>query len=78
MAMIAGEFLLGSAVINLVRVDEELMLKAWSYFKKQDDKRYSFTDCTSFALMKEMRLTHCLAFDRHFEQAGFRLFGVQV
>ena len=41
-------------------------------------REISYIDRNGFVLMKEMRLTRCLAFDRHFEQAGFRLFGVQV
>lgn len=41
---------------------------------KHDDKGYSFTDCTSFVFMKEMKLTHYLACDKNFEQAGFKPF----
>lgn len=70
-ASLAGQFILESSIISLSWLDEELKLKAWEYFKKHSDKGYSFTDCTSFVLMKEMKVTHCLSFDRHFEQAGF-------
>lgn len=74
MAVSAGVFLVTSSAVDLVWLDKDSKLNAWEYFKKHDDKGYSFTDCTSFVLMKEMSLTRCLAFDRHFEQAGFRLF----
>jgi predicted nucleic acid-binding protein len=70
----AGGFILSSNVIELIWLDEELKRRAWEYFKLHADKGYSFTDCTSFVLMKEMKLSHYLAFDKHFEQAGFRLF----
>ena len=72
-AVRAGDFMLSSNVIELIWLDQELKLKAWEYFTTHADKGYSFTDCTSFVLMKEMKLTHYLAFDKHFEQAGFRL-----
>ena len=35
------------------------------------DKKY--TDCTSFAVMKEFGITEVFAFDHHFEQMGFIL-----
>lgn len=73
-AVKAGEFILSSNVIELVWLDEEQKLKAWEYFVKHDDKGYSFTDCTSFVLMKEMKLAHYLGFDKHFDRAGFRLY----
>ena len=45
--------------------------KARTLFFRHRDKRYSFTDCTSFVLMKELRLKQALTSDRHFRQAGF-------
>src|SRR5262245_7374425 len=38
------------------------------------DKNFSFTDCTSFVVMKELRLRQALTTDHHFEQMGFRVF----
>jgi predicted nucleic acid-binding protein len=58
----------------LIWLDQDVKLKAWEYFIAHADKGYSFTDCTSFILMKEMKLTQYLAFDKHFEQAGFSSF----
>jgi predicted nucleic acid-binding protein len=37
------------------------------------DKRYSFTDATSFAMMKRLRIRNAFAFDRHFAQFGIQL-----
>ena len=35
------------------------------------DKKWSLTDCASFAVMEQRGLTDALAHDRDFEQAGF-------
>ena len=42
-----------------------------SFFRKHADHAYSFTDCTSFVVMRELKLTQALTSDRHFTQAGF-------
>ena len=36
------------------------------------DHGYSFTDCTSFVVMRELRLRDALTADHHFVEAGFR------
>jgi uncharacterized protein len=36
------------------------------------DKQWSLTDCCSFLIMNELGITDALAYDKHFEQAGFR------
>jgi predicted nucleic acid-binding protein len=38
---------------------------------KHLDQEFSFTDCVSFIVMKEFRLTDALATDDHFRIAGF-------
>ena len=35
------------------------------------DKDFSFTDCTSFAVMRELRLQKALTLDHHFAQMSF-------
>jgi predicted nucleic acid-binding protein len=39
---------------------------------KHRDQGYSFTDVTSFIVMRELGMSDALTEDRHFEQAGFR------
>lgn len=70
-AVRAGDFMLNSKVIDLIWLDESIKLKAWDFFRKHSDKEFSFTDCTSFVLMKELKVKHYFAFDDHFKQAGF-------
>ncbi|MFN0066627.1 MAG: type II toxin-antitoxin system VapC family toxin [Limisphaerales bacterium] len=45
--------------------------KARGLFFRYRDKDFSFTDCTSFVVMRELRVREALTTDRHFEQAGF-------
>jgi len=52
--------------VSLARAD-----KARSLFFRYRDKDFSFTDCTSFILMRELKLREALTTDHHFLQAGF-------
>jgi predicted nucleic acid-binding protein len=45
--------------------------KARVWFFRWRDKDFSFTDCTSFVVMRELRLRKALTTDRHFRDAGF-------
>ncbi len=42
-------------------------------FFRHRDKGYSFTDCTSFVVMQELKLRHTLTTDAHFRQMGFQV-----
>lgn len=46
---------------------------ARAFFRKHADHGYSFTDCTSFVVMRELGLTEALTTDRHFSEAGFKV-----
>lgn len=41
-------------------------------FATRPDKAWSLTDCISFGVMTEHKLSEALTADHHFEQAGFR------
>jgi len=56
---------------RLVAVSGGLLERAMDLFRNRPDKAWSLTDCTSFVLMAEQRLTDALTCDRHFTQAGF-------
>jgi len=46
---------------------------ARSVFFRHRDEDYSFTDCTSFVVMRDLRLKEALTTDRHFRQMGFHV-----
>src|SRR5688572_1389292 len=68
-----GETLLAPGVVDLIQVTPEDERAAWTLFKERPDKHYSFTDCTSFALMRRLRLTDALALDDDFGREGFEV-----
>lgn len=47
--------------------------KARGVFFRHHDKDYSFTDCTSFVVMQELKLKQVLTTDRLFRQMGFQV-----
>jgi uncharacterized protein len=63
----------GSSRLRWERIDSDRFEKARLLFFQYRDKDFSFTDCTSFVVMRETRLTQAIATDRHFRQAGFQV-----
>ena len=59
-------------ILKIVRVMAEDEAKAWQWFVKNWSK-LSFTDCVSFAIMRRLGLKRAAAFDKHFQQAGFKV-----
>jgi hypothetical protein len=47
--------------------------KARGAFFRHHDKDYSFTDCTSLVVMRELKLQQVLTTDHHFRQMGFQV-----
>lgn len=66
-----GERIRSSRTIQVVYVTEELEEEAWNLFKGYSDKEFSFTDCTSFVVMRRLGLVEAFTGDHHFEQMGF-------
>jgi len=66
-----GKWVLQSPLVKRINVDEKIWQSAWEMFVKYNDKAFSFTDCTSFAIMRQLGLMNAFAFDHNFEQAGF-------
>jgi hypothetical protein len=58
---------------TIVPPSQDLFEQAIEFYAQRPDKEWSLTDCTSFIVMREHRLTDALTADHHFEQAGFTI-----
>jgi uncharacterized protein len=56
-----------------VTAEDELRTRQIIY--RYDDKNFSLTDATSFAVMERLRITTAFTFDHNFAQYGFQLLG---
>ena len=61
-----------SKSLRIFWINEDLFEKALNIFRKSDRKSWSFTDCTSFALMRELSVSEAFSFDNHFREAGLQ------
>lgn len=57
--------------VEIIPQDMELFNAALELYRQRPDQAWSHTDCASFHLMRERNILEALAYDRHFEQAGF-------
>lgn len=60
-----------SRVFRIEWTDADRFQEARRFFLKHADQDWSFTDCLSFLVMKQLRLRDALAKDAHFREAGF-------
>jgi len=64
--------LLQAGILEVAHVTSSLCDEAWDIFKRFNvDKKWSFTDCVSYAVMKQLDIEAVFSFDHHFEQMGF-------
>lgn len=68
-----GDEIRKSDQLETIIVDREIERRAWEIFKKYQDQEFSYTDCTSFAVMEINKLKTAFAFDTHFE-----IFGISI
>ena len=73
-SVIFGDSLFNSNIAKIADVTKNDLQRAWEMFRKFEDKELSFTDCTSFVLMKSLRLQEAFTFDSHFKQVGIKMF----
>lgn len=58
--------------ISILRMTDDIEQIAKAIFKKFDDKRLSFTDCTSFAFINHLGINTVFAFDEHFRYHPYK------
>ena len=57
--------------VQIVSQTDSQFWDALGRYDSRSDQTWGITDCASFLVMEEQGLTHALAYDRDFEQAGF-------
>jgi predicted nucleic acid-binding protein len=60
-----------SQALSIEWMTPDRFAAARKFMLKHLDQEFSFTDCASFVVMKELRLAEALATDKHFRIAGF-------
>ena len=66
-----GNKLKSISFLKIVSVMVSDWERAWKILEKYSDKNFSFTDCTSFALMERLKIKNAFSFDTNFSQYGF-------
>ncbi|MFQ5456196.1 MAG: type II toxin-antitoxin system VapC family toxin [Nitrospirota bacterium] len=59
-----------SNLADIIPVKDEDEAKGWEIFLDFKDKDFSYTDCTSFAVMERFSIDNVFTFDKHFSQYG--------
>jgi len=70
-ALAVGRTLLDPTVVEMIHVTPSDERAAWNLFEKRPGKSYSFTDCTSFVVMRRQKIRRAVTLDDHFSQEGF-------
>ena len=60
-----------SKSIKTIWVNQEIFEEALKFFKRNENLKWSFTDCTSFTIMKLLNIKHAFTFDDNFKQAKY-------
>ena len=58
--------------VEIIPQSSALFESALMRYERFRDKQWGLTDCASFFVMEQLGLTDALAYDLHFQQAGFR------
>lgn len=65
-----GMSLRTSKLIELMPVEQDHERAAWDLILAFDDKDFSYTDATSFAVAQSFEIDEALSLDRHFREYG--------
>jgi len=70
-ALALGEAIQAGRLGHLLEWTPERRRRAWDLFVRYRDRRVSWVDCASFAVMEEIDLSQFFGFDDDFVRAGF-------
>jgi uncharacterized protein len=70
-AVTAVKAILSNPNVEVVPQTSLQFRAAFQLYADRADKAWSLTDCASFLLIQERKVVESLAYDEHFEQAGF-------
>lgn len=65
------ERVLDSRACRVEWIGSDRFRRTMDFFLKHQDQNWSFTDCVSFCVMKELKIRRALSKDRDFRHAGF-------
>jgi hypothetical protein len=65
-----GEGFFSGKLARIILISEIDLQQAWTIFRQFHDKEWSFTDCTSKAVIDRLKLQRAFSFDQHFRQFG--------
>lgn len=77
---IATQFLdqIEQSAVRLITVNAADLRRAHEIIRQYDDKDFSLTDATSFAVMERLNIVYGFTFDRNFSQYGFTVLTPQA
>jgi predicted nucleic acid-binding protein len=58
--------------VEIVPLSVDRFSRALHLYSERPDKEWGLTDCISFVVMTDRRITNALTTDAHFQQAGFQ------
>lgn len=61
---------------NVIHPSEKIVSNAEEIFRSTKSKNISYSDCLSFAIMRNTGINHVFSFDIHFKKQGFRRVGI--
>jgi uncharacterized protein len=70
LALEMGRMLFDGELAEIMLITGEDVRTAWDIFNRFSDKGWSFTDCTSKAVIERLGIGFAFAFDAHIRQFG--------
>ena len=73
-ALQLGIRLRNSRHMEMIIFGQREEIATWHLFSRYTDKGWSYTDCASLALARQLGVDQAFAFDHHFRQMGLQIF----